>query len=247
MKKIPKLAQKLNLNYLKYTNKTVSCGKEDLPELHCDPDEYPDFLALYSETGLYSKTKNTAVCFYKYDEDFAGFYGLHNAIYYNVKGLIETYKLRFDGVKIFISPDYSELGDIHIFENNHRLLLARIVSLWLHQELGATVIPNITAHNTEQLNLTLTGLEKCAVVAFSTKGHMNNPKENAKLREYIKITVDKLTNLKAIVVYDVCGSDKYTLDTFKYASDKDIKVIIPNNTLKEQNRLHKAKAVKSNA
>ena len=65
---------------------------------------------------------------------------------------------------------------------------------------------------------------------------MDNGVENKRLRENIRLTVDSL-RLKAFIVYDVCGTNEATLDTFAYAKEKGVSVIIPDNTLKCQNSL----------
>ena len=50
--------------------------------------------------------------------------------------------------------------------------------------------------------------------------------------------MDRL-NLKAIVVYDVCKTDKNALEIFDYAIRKGIQIVIPDNMLKERNRQKK--------
>ena len=237
MKKQENLDRLLNLNYLRYTNKTDSIGKLDLPKINCNTTIYPDFLALYSETGLYKKTDKTAVCFYKYDSVFDGHNGLFNAIYFDLENKLKYFKERFEGVKFFISPDYSELGDIHVIENYYRLFKARIVSLWFIFDLGAIVIPNITFPSEKYIDFSLDGLEDCSVVAISTKGHIKEEIEHDRLKQKIIHTVDKLNKLKAFIVYDVCGDDTKTKDAFKYATDRGIEVIIPDNTLRQRNSL----------
>ena len=236
MKKNPDLMKLLNLSYLRYSNKTKSCGSMDLPALYCNTKIYPDFLALYSEPGLYHKTNRTAVCFHEFDTDFDGKNGLFWAIYYDEKRKLEYFRNRFKGVRFFLGPDYSELGDVHTIENNYRLFKSRIVSLWLIFELNATVIPNISFPDKNSYAFALDGLEKCEVVAISTKGHMDNDAENKRLRDNIRFTVDRLC-LKAIIVYDVCGTNEPVLNTFSYAIEKGVSVVIPDNTLKHQNCL----------
>ena len=236
MKKHENIQRLLNLNYLKYTNKTDSVGELDLPKINCNTTVYPDFLALYSETGLYKKTDKTAICFYQYDSVFDGHNGLFNALYFDLEDILKDFKKRFEGVKFFISPDYSEFGDIHIIENYYRLFKSRIVSLWFIFDLNAIVIPNITFPKEEYVDFDLDGLEDCSVVAMSTKGHIKEEIEYDRLKRKVKHTVDKLNNLKAIIVYDVCGDDKKTKEAFRYATDRGIEIIIPDNTLKERNK-----------
>ena len=102
-------------------------------------------------------------------------------------------------------------------------------------EVGAVVIPNITFPTEESANFALDGYGDCSVVTISTKGHMDDPAENLRLRANIGLTVDKLTNLKTIIAYDVCSTNDATLDTFSYAIERGIEVVIPDNTLKNRN------------
>lgn len=235
MKHKENLIELLNLSYLKYSNKTVSCGKMDLPAINCNIEIFPDFIALYSQKSLYTKTEHTALAFYQYDKTFDGKNGLYWAIYYNVESRLEFFKKRFRNVRYVIIPDFSELGDVHQIENNYRLLKARIIGLWFMFEIGAIVIPNITFPTFESADFALDGYEECSVVAISTKGHMDEPVENLRLRKNIHLTVDKLPKLKTIIVYDVCGTNVATLDTFAYAIEKGIQIVIPDNTLKHSN------------
>lgn len=238
MKRNKNLIRLLNLNYLMLTNLTISCGGMDLPAINCNVSVFPDYIALYSQKGLYHKTEHTAVAFFQFDEDFDGKHGLYWAIYYNDDNRLRYFKKRFKDVKYVIIPDFSELGDIHKIENNYRLFKGRIIGLWFIFEIGAVVIPNITFPTEESADFALDGYDDCSVVAFSTKGHMDNPAENLRLRTNIRLTVDKLPKIKTIIAYDVCGTNDATLDTFSYAIAKGIEVVIPNNTLKIQNMEH---------
>lgn len=105
----------------------------------------------------------------------------------------------------------------------------------LYLKLGAVVIPNITFPTEESVDFALDGYEESSVVAISTKGHMDDPIENQRLRANIRLTVNKLPKLKTFIAYDVCGTNDATLDTFSYAIKKGIEIIIPNNTLKNRN------------
>ena len=149
--------------------------------------------------------------------------------------LYQYFKERFKGIKYVIIPDFSELGDVHKIENNYRLFKGRIIGLWFMFEIGAVVIPNITFPTEESSDFALDGYEECSVAAISTKGHMDDPAENLRLRKNIRLTVDKLPNLKTFIVYDVCSTNEATLDSFCYAVEKGIQIIIPDNTLKNRN------------
>ena len=229
------LRRLLNLNYLNYTNKTYTVGELDIPLLYCSTDIVPDYLALYNQPGNYHKTAYTGVCFYVYDNVFDGIFGLFNAIYYHDKNLLLFYKERFRDVKFLISPDYSQFGDLHKIENMIRLWKARIVTLWFIVELHAVAIPSITYISEDSLEFFFTGLDACEVVAFSTKGHVRRASERRLLKAAVKYAVDHL-DLKIIVVYSVCGKDETSLKLFQYAIDHGIKVVIPQNSLRERNQ-----------
>ena len=234
--KVPKdFIKKLNLNYLRYTNLTYAVGKHDLPALYCNTDVYPDYIALYSHPGDYHRTLKTAVAFYQFDDTFDGQNGLYNAIYYNNQKQLKAFKERFSGVKFFISPDYSELGDIDDIENHYRIKKARVVAIWLTMELDAIVIPHITYPTISTIDFSLDGLEECSVVAFSTMGYVDDPTERDILIESVKYTVDRL-NLKTIIVFDVCKDNTEAEMIFRYAIDKGIRIIIPPNMIKNRNQ-----------
>lgn len=238
MKKFPDLERLLNLQYLQLSNKTVSCGSKDLPAIDCNIEVMPDYIALYSEPGLYHKTPRTAVAFYEYDDEFDGKNGLYWAIYYRDEHYLSEFKKRFQGVRYVILPDYSELGDIHRIENDYRLFKARIVGLWFLIEIGAIAIPNVSLLYPDSVDYALSGYENCSVVAMSAKGHIQNPDENRRLRENVRLTVEHLPNLRAIIVYDVCGTDDKVLDSFSFATDHGIQIVIPDNTLRIRNKIH---------
>lgn len=229
----------LNLNFTTYTNQTYSIGKYDFPYISCKTIIYPDYLALYSEVQNYNKTPSTCVCFYQYDFLFDGINGLFSAIYYNDKRLLNKFRERFKDVRYFISPDYSQCGDINRIENLYRLFKARIVSLWLILEMGSIVIPNITYADENYFEYMLDGMENCNVVAFSVKGSMREVYQKELLIKAIKYTVDKMKNLSRIIVYSSSTNDEVVLELFSYATYHGIEVIIPNNILRERNMKRK--------
>ncbi|MCM1523225.1 MAG: DUF4417 domain-containing protein [Ruminococcus sp.] len=237
MKKKKNLMKLLDLSYLNVTNRTVSCGELDLPAVYCNVNTFPDYLALYGQPEEYHKTPDTAVCFYQYDNVFDGKNGLFWAIYFDDRSRMNYFKKRYAGVRYFIMPDNSVLGDIHVIENYHRLFRSRVVALWLMSELKAAVIPNVSFTSTKMWSVAKSGLENCSTVAVSSKGHMDDPAENKRLRENVKMVVDDMPWLKNILVYDVCGSNEAVLDTFSYAAEHNIRIIIPDNSLKIRNRL----------
>ena len=225
----------LNLNYLTLTNRTLTSGEFDMPTLYCSTDIVPDYLALYSQPGDYAKTALTGVCFYSYDNCFDGLHGLFNAIYYGDKKLLNFYRNRLSGVRFIISPDYSQFGDLQKVENLIRLWKNRIVTLWFILELHAIAIPSATYVSEETFPLFFSGLENCQVIAFSTKGHIRNASERALLKAAVRYAVDTL-KLKTIIVYSACGKDATSLELFQYAIDRGVRVVIPQNALRERNQ-----------
>ncbi len=228
------LRKMLNLSYLRYTNLTHATGKHDLPALACNTEVLPDYIALSGYPSQYHKTPLTAVGFWEYDEKFDGYEGLFNAIYYDRKDLLERYRSRYAGVRFFFTPDYSQFGEVSDLEEHYRLLKARIVGIWLTMELDAVVIPSITVPTPDSVEFALDGLNDCSVVAFSTKGYVNDPVERGIIKELVRLTVEAL-DLKAIVVYDVCSTNDAVDDIFSYAKVRGIEIVVPANALKERN------------
>lgn len=240
------LKKKLNLSYLELTNKTYSAGKHNLPALACNTKVLPDFIALDSQPSTFHATPLTAVGFWEFDSEFDGIHGLYNAIYYKDEKLLAKFKKRYEGVKIFFTPDYSQLGDVDDIEAHYRLKKARVVGLWFALELGAVVIPFITAPTAASVEFALDGLEDCHIVAFSTKGYVDNALEREVLKEIVRLTVDTI-DLHTIVVYDVCKDNAAVKDIFAYAIEHGIEVVVPPNTLKQRNIIKAQKAAEEKA
>lgn len=92
----------------------------------------------------------------------------------------------------------------------------------------------------QSIDFYLDGLEECSVVAFSTKGYVDDKLEREILIEAIKHTVDRL-KLKTIIVYDVCQENRDVEEIFKYAIDKGVEVLIPPNMIKNRNQTRRKK------
>lgn len=229
------LKEKLNLNFIDLINKSHCVGKFDFPALLTPLNVDIDYLALYSDKFQYCKTSNTCVCFYEYDLVFDGINGLFNAIYYKNEELIKKFKERFKYVKYFISPDYSLVGDCPEAFNIFSIFKSRLVSLALTLLFDKIVIPNITYSTEKSFTYMLDGLEKCSIIAFSTKGSLKNKAQKELLIKAINYTVDHLQNLKKIIVYDVSLDKEKIYHLFNYAIANNISIIIPNNILRERN------------
>jgi hypothetical protein len=230
------LRKLLNLKYQDLTNKSVYVGKYDISSLYCNTDIFPDYIALYNEKSYYHKTKFTAVGFFEYDDKFDGQHGLYNSIYYQNKKDLSMFKEMFREVTFVFSPDYSLLEDSDECENIYRLKKMRVVSLWFIHEIGAIVIPLISFPSLESIDYYLDGLEDSSVLGISTKGHIDEPIEYEILCATVKYLVENKKNLKAIIVYDICGNPEKTNAAFSVAEKAGIKVIIPPNSLQIQNK-----------
>ena len=233
------LRKKLNLNYTWLASQVYKEGPFDIPVLQCKDDYEPDFIALYSETGLYHKTNYTTICFHQNDDVFNGLKGLCNAIYYDDKPRLNEFKKRFKDCHYFIMPDCTLTYDQDMWDIVFRTAIMRLTCLWLTFELGAHVVPLITYGVDDTFELMLTGLKECETVAFSLKGSLLESYKEEQLVRAIKYTVDNLHNLKSIIIYDDCMEDQTVYKIFEYAIENKIRLIIPSNTLKDRNRSKK--------
>lgn len=208
-----------------------------MPYVCCSEIPDIDYLAQYSQPSTYHHSIGTCVTFSEYDINFDGPKGLWSAIYYNDRKLQEKYIARFKGVHIFFAPDYSKCGDMPEIENQYRQFRARIVSIWLSENLDAIVIPLISCANERGFKYMLDGMQDCNIVAFNAKGPMGDPDQLQIFCKAIEYTVDSLRNLKEIVVYSASPNIEKVRKLFKYAIDRGIKVRVPNNMLQTRNRL----------
>lgn len=229
------LQRLLNLSYTRLTNRGHCSDGLNLPETICNIDVPPDYLALYDERGYYHKTPNTCVCFYRYDTAFDGMHGLYNAIYFDDEKLLTTYRERFEGVNRFIAPDYSQCGDVHWIENQYRLFKARVVSLWLTLDLGASVMPNLTYSREEDIDSALEGLEKSSVLALSVKGALADPEEARLLALAVDRAIERMP-LKQLVVYSSSPDDEKILALLEGAAESGVDIVIPDNALRSYKR-----------
>lgn len=229
------LKKLLNLEYLEWTEQTYPIGEYDLPYIPCPPGLEIDYLATYSRPSEYFKTENTAVCFYEYDRVFDGIHGLFNAIYYNEKKLLDRYRNRFDGVRMFVAPDYSQCREIQAIENKYRLFRARIVSIWLIMNIEALVVPNLTYASEDYFDCMSDGMEDCSCFAVSLVGVLDEDEQKALLKKALPIALGKMKKVERIFVYNGAANDDCIQDLFGCALDKGIDVVVPGNRLKMMN------------
>ena len=143
------LQKKLNLNYTWLTSQVYKEGPYDIPILQCKDDYVPDFIALYSEIGLYHKTKYTTICFHQNDNVFNGINGLCNAVYYDNKARLNYFKDRFADCHYFIMPDCSLTYDQDTWDIIFRTALMRLTCLWFTFELPSTLESATTSLSTK--------------------------------------------------------------------------------------------------
>ena len=235
------LKKRLNYNHLRLTNKTICCGDLDLPEVQCDLQELPDYIALYTQPADYHRTKRTAVSFYDFDDEIDGQHGLYNAIKYENKKDLKFFKERFRDVKTFFMPDYSIFGDIQAYKNYHRIGRAREVALWLTLENNSVVIPNIAAGNKNDFKYIFDGYDKVKVAGISTKNKLKNIEDRKLLKATIDEAIIRMPALRTFVVYDVTADNRYIDSLFEKAIRNNIKVVIPDNSMKIRNRILKVR------
>lgn len=226
------LMKKLKVCYADIGNKSIPVGKYDLLQLLSPSSINVDYIALYSRANEYNKTNNTAVSFFEYDYKFIDIW---RSIEDGDERKLNKYKERFSNVKYIISPDFSLCGDNYNCFNVANIQKARIISIWLTCECGVNVIPLVTYSNEQSFEYFLDGLEECKVVCFSLEHALQSSIDRALLIEAIKHTVDKLKFLSEILIYSVSNNDNKIREIFSYAIEKNIKLIIPSNLLKQRN------------
>lgn len=225
--------KKLILNYTKLTRLARKEPIENFPIITNEyfPELIPKYLVLYSEKEKYD-IKNSALCFYLYDDKFNGQHGLWNSIYYNNQEDLNYFYERFKNIKIIIEPDVSQIDCVEIIENKYRTFSNRVMALWFIHQINAWVIPNITFADRYSFEYMLLGIEECEVIAFSLKGSMEHNENMEIYLEAIKYTVDHMKKLKAIIVFSTSKYDDKVISIFKYAVDRGIFIYIPDNTQK---------------
>lgn len=87
----------------------------------------------------------------------------------------------------------------------------------------------------EDLEFFCDGLEDVSVIAFSTKGRSDTPKNVELLQKSVIVSLDKLKHLKAVIVYDTSTTEKNLNNVFSPVLDKGLKLVVPDNILKSNN------------
>ena len=242
IKKIDKTI-KLNIDYesidvrdtyaFYLTNKTTKNNLKQLPDIGNFVDIYPDFFALDSEPGLFYKTYNTCVCFFKEENYIDTMDCLNNAIKYKNIELIKYYKSRYENVRFFTPVDYSLNGDFDEETLLHNLKRQCIDFLWFTFEMEGICFPLMTYGNEESLSWCFEHIMIGSNVVVSLKMVMTGPEKELFLKA-LKVLVDT-RRPKALLIYSV-ASHESTMDMLRYAIDNCVKVIEIPNTLMLRNR-----------
>ena len=215
------------------SNRTLKSNIKELPMIGSFVDEYPDFWALEPETGLYRKTNNTGICWFKEENKIDTIDWLINAILYKDIDLLKFYKERYYGVKYFAPVDYSLCGDFDEETLTHNIKRQCLTYLWLTFEMDAIVYPLMTYGNDKSLSWCFEHIMDGSNVVVSLKMVMNGPEKEMFLKA-LKVLVDT-KHPKALIIYTVAKHNT-TMEMLQYAIDKGIKIIEVANTMMNKNR-----------
>ena len=215
------------------TNKTTKDNPKKLPDIGNFVDVYPDFFALDSEPGLFHKTSNTCVCFFKEENYIDTIDGLNNAIKYKDIELIKYYKTRYIDVKFFTPVDYSLNGDFDEETLLHNLKRQCIDFLWFTFEMDGICFPIMTYGNEASLSWCFEHIMEGSNVVISLKMVMTGPEKEMFLKA-LKVLVDT-RKPKALLVYTVANHNS-SMEMLDYAIQKGIRIIEIPNTLMIRNQ-----------
>lgn len=208
-------------------NNAQVCGKYDLPLVGYFGDEYPDFIALYTNRQDYHKTNNTAVAFFQYDEQFDGLHSLWSAICLKDDRLLNRFKERFNKVQYVVCPDYSITGDMPLALQIFSIYKSRIVAIWLRDYCGCTLIPNLRFNNSKSYEFCFDGIAYGSVVCLSILGLCAKREDVQNLKNGLHEAIKRIRP-KAIILYGDCTEKKY-LNIFQEVMNEDISIIKPDS------------------
>lgn len=188
-----------------------------------------DYLALYSDTAEYSKTANTAVCFYQYDHVFDGIHGLYNSIVYKDDERLSKFRERFKDVKWIVAPDYSLFGDFPNAVQIYNVYRSRVCAAWLSANTGARVIPNVRWSFPFTFDYCFDGIMKGSNVAVGLLGLVKGNDNRAMFLEGFKRMVDAVQP-KAILVYGFVTESNIE-NLLGYAMERGVRIVIPHSKI----------------
>lgn len=205
-------------------------GNFDMPVVgNFDDLSLIDYFALYSDLSEYHKTENTCVCFYQYDHVFDGIHGLYNSIIYQDEERLQKFRLRFEGVKYIVAPDYSLFGDFPNALQIFNIYKSRICMAWLIANTKAKIIPNIRYSFDFTFEYAFDGIMKGSNIAIGLLGLMHH-KENKKMfLDGFKTAIDKIQP-KSILAYGFITKNNIE-EYLGYAINKGITIIVPHSKI----------------
>lgn len=200
-------------------------GKYDLPLVGYFGDEFPDYIALYTNLFEYHKTKNTAVAFFQYDEQFDSINSIWNAICLKKEKLLRKYKERFKNIQFVICPDYSITGDMPKAMQIFNIYRSRIVGIWLRDYCGCTLIPNLRFNNSNSYDFCFDGIAYGSVVCLSILGLCAKKEDVCNLKNGLHEAIKRIRP-KTIILYGECEQKKY-FSIFSEVINEKIPIIKP--------------------
>ncbi len=205
-------------------------GEYDMPIIGCSDDITAiDYLALYKDKSEYSKTKNTAVCFYQFDHIFDGIHGLYNSIIYHDEKRLNKFRERFKNAKWIITPDYSLFGDFPNALQIFNVYKSRVCAAWLMKNTQAKIIPNVRWTHPFSYEYCFDGIIGKSNVAVGILGQMQ-AKDNRKMfQKGFKEMVDRLSP-KSIVAYGFVSETNFD-EYFGYAVSRGTKIVVPHSKI----------------
>lgn len=212
-------------------NNVLVAGKYDIPVVGYFGNDLPDYLALYSNVQDYRKTPNTCVTFFQYDEQFDSIKGLWNAIIHKNRKLLALYKQRFNNVKFIACPDYSITGDMPLCMQIFNVYRSRVVAIWLRENCGCTIIPNLRFNNKKSYEFCFDGIAYHSIVCLSILGLCSKPVDVENLINGLHETIVRIRP-KTIILFGECTEKKF-LKIFSECIKNNINIVRPNNRNKE--------------
>lgn len=147
-------------------------GKYEIPVVH-GTSKIPENLVLFTDCGKENETKNKAIHFYQFDENFDSCLSSKTKL---------TKKLEiFRNYQSVILPDFSVYRDMPLTQQIFQIYKSRAVGNFLMQN-DISIIPNVRWGDERTYEFAFEGIDKCGVVAVGVKGGYRN-KENTQYFE----------------------------------------------------------------
>ena len=212
-------------------NNVLVAGKYDIPVVGYFGTDLPDYLALYSNVQDYGKTLNTCVTFFEYDGRFDSINGLWNAIIHKNQKLLNLYNERFKKVRFIVCPDYSITGDMPLCMQIFNIYRSRIVAMWLRENCGCTIIPNLRFNSKKSYEFCFDGIAYRSVLCLSILGLCSKQVDVQNLINGLHETIIRIRP-RTIIVYGECTENKF-YKIFDECLKNNIEIVRPNNRNKE--------------